>query len=83
MADAELLGHRPRARRGRQQAGRHQRIASLCCCGELVELHSHQLGREPGQVGRRRRRPVHQRAHRGAGRHQGHADLGQPLRAPV
>ncbi len=80
-ADAQLLGHRPCAGRGRHQAGRHQRITSLGRRRELVELLGDQFGYEPRHVGRRRRcRPVQQRAHGLADRHQRHADLGQPLR---
>jgi hypothetical protein len=54
--DAQLLGHRPRADRGRYHAAGHQRIASLGCRGDLVEPGGDQLGREPGHVVRRRRR---------------------------
>src|SRR6266536_1131107 len=79
-ADAQFLGHRPRAGRGRHQAGRHQRITSLGGRGDRVELRGDQLGHAPGHVYRRRRRRP---GHRRAGRHQRHADLGQPLRSPA
>ncbi len=81
VADAQFLGHRPRAGRGREQAGRHQRITPLGCRSDRAELCADQLGRTPGQVRhRRRRRRSHHRLHRQAGRHQRHAGTGQPLR---
>ena len=80
VADAQFLGHRPRAGRGRKQAGRHERVTSLGRRSDRVEVRGDHLGRAPGQVRRRRRRrPGHHRAHRPAGWHQRHADTGQQL----
>src|SRR6266536_3347613 len=83
--EQQRRGHRrpvgaDRAGHGRHQAGRHQRITSLGGRGDRVELRGDQLGHAPGHVYRRRRRRP---GHRRAGRHQRHADLGQPLRSPA
>ena len=82
IRDAPYLGHRPRA--CRHQARRHQRVTSLGCRGDRLELRGDQLRRHPRRVGGCRRLPVvlavHQLAHRLARRHHRHADAGQQVR---
>ena len=79
VADAKLFDHRPRS--PRPAAGRSPATLQI----PRLPLRGFRTGRPSSRpragAGRpaRARRPVYQRAHRGADRHQRHADLGQSL----